>query len=179
MKSRVFAVLASAALAVALVACSPGTRANAQAAGSAQVATHPVSGLKVIPLVVDRGGKKLTFKVELADTPEAQAKGLMFRTELGDFEGMIFPSAVPEARAFWMKNTLIPLDMIFAGPDGVVKTVHENAVPLDETAIPGGPGIYAVLEINGGLARRMGIAPGAELRHPALDQGQALWSCVE
>ena len=78
-----------------------------------------------------------------------------------------------------MKNTLIPLDMIFASPEGRVARIHENAVPHDETLIPGGDGIQYVLEINGGLARRLGIGEGAELRHPAMDQGRALWRCAD
>ena len=83
----------------------------------------------MIDLVVERGSKKLPFKVELAASPEAQARGLMFRTELGDNEGMIFPSAVPEPRSFWMKNTPLSLDIIFIGPDGRIANIAANTVP--------------------------------------------------
>jgi hypothetical protein len=75
-----------------------------------------------------------------------------------------------------MKNTLIPLDMIFADARGVVRRVHENAVPGDLTPIPGGDDILVVLEVNGGMARQLGIAPGTVLRHPSLGQGAA-WPC--
>nr|MCU0912617.1 DUF192 domain-containing protein [Paracoccaceae bacterium] len=85
----------------------------------------------------------------------------------------------PQPVAFWMKNTLIPLDMVFTDAAGVVTKVHENAVPHDLTAIPGGGDVLTVLEINGGLARAIGIAPGAELRHPALPQDAAAWPCDE
>jgi uncharacterized membrane protein (UPF0127 family) len=117
------------------------------------------------------------FTVELADSPEEQAQGLMYRESMPSAAGMLFVFPQPKQATFWMKNTLIPLDMIFADASGRVTRVHSNAIPQDETPIDGGPGVAAVLEINGGLAARMGIAPGAELRHPALDQAQAAWPC--
>lgn len=117
------------------------------------------------------------FTVEVADDPDERARGLMHRESLGASRGMLFLYEAPQRAAFWMRNTLIPLDMIFLDERGVVTRVHENAVPLDETSIDGGPGVLAVLEINGGLAGRMGIAEGAELRHPGLDQTIAAWPC--
>jgi len=78
---------------------------------------------------------------------------------------------------FWMENTLIPLDMLFLDDNGVVQHVHENAIPLDRTGIDGGSGIRYVLEINGGLASVLGLEPGAELRHPVLNQETAAWPC--
>ncbi len=117
------------------------------------------------------------FTVEVADDPDERARGLMHRESLGASRGMLFLYEAPQRVAFWMRNTLIPLDMIFLDERGVVTRVQENAVPLDETAIDGGPGVLAVLEINGGLAGRMGIAEGAELRHPGLDQTIAAWPC--
>lgn len=117
------------------------------------------------------------FNVELADTAQARATGLMNRKTMARSHGMLFLYDSPQHARFWMKNTLIPLDMIFLGPDGVVRRVHENAVPLDTTSIDGGEGVQAVLEINGGMARAMGIAEGSELRHPALDQDLAAWPC--
>ncbi|MDP4033376.1 MAG: DUF192 domain-containing protein [Pseudorhodobacter sp.] len=117
------------------------------------------------------------FSVEVADTPGERAQGLMFRDSLPSAAGMLFVYEQPQRASFWMKNTLIPLDMIFANAAGQVTRVHANAHPRDETAIDGGAGVAVVLEINGGLAARLGIAPGSELRHPALDQAQALWPC--
>jgi uncharacterized membrane protein (UPF0127 family) len=76
-----------------------------------------------------------------------------------------------------MKNTLIPLDMIFADARGVVTRVHANAVPGDLTPVVGGENVQFTLEINGGLAARMGIVEGAELRHPAIAQETAVWPC--
>jgi uncharacterized protein len=118
------------------------------------------------------------FTVEVADDDAERARGLMQRESMPTAAGMLFVYPRAGNVSFWMENTLIPLDMIFADSTGRVKRVHENAVPLDRTPIPGGAGIQYVLEINGGLARRMGIAEGAMLRHPAIDQTVAAFPCV-
>ena len=78
-----------------------------------------------------------------------------------------------------MKNTLIPLDMLFIDETGVVQVLHENAVPHSEKTIDGGRGVKAVLEINGGLAATLGLGVGAEVQHPAFDQELAVWPCGE
>ncbi len=119
----------------------------------------------------------LRFTVEIADTPASRARGLMHRARLASGAGMLFVFERPGRVAFWMKNTLIPLDMIFADPAGRVTRVHAMAVPHDETPIDGGDGVLFVLEINGGLAARLGIVAGAELRHPAIDPAGAAWPC--
>jgi uncharacterized membrane protein (UPF0127 family) len=117
------------------------------------------------------------FNVEVADDPAERAQGLMNRPSMPASAGMLFLYDAPQRATFWMKNTLIPLDMIFLDQTGTVTRVHENAVPLDETNIDGGTGVLAVLEINGGLASAIGIAEGSQLRHPALDQSLAAWPC--
>ena len=129
--------------------------------------------------VVDvRGaGSVARFAVEVADDAEERAQGLMHRARMASSAGMLFVYPTPQRARFWMRNTLIPLDMIFADARGVVTGVHENAVPLDETLIDGGDGVLFVLEINGGLARPLGIGPGSVLRHPAVDQAGAAWPC--
>jgi uncharacterized membrane protein (UPF0127 family) len=124
-----------------------------------------------------QGETTLRFRVEVADDAAERSRGLMYREQLPRFGGMLFVYDAPEPVAFWMKNTLIPLDMLFFDASGRLAAVHENAVPGDLTPIPGGDAIQYVLEINGGAARRLGIVPGAELRHPALDQAQAAWPC--
>ncbi|RIA00230.1 DUF192 domain-containing protein [Cereibacter sphaeroides] len=124
-------------------------------------------------------GATVRFSVEIADTPAERSRGLMHRESLPRSSGMLFLFDAPHRASFWMRNTLIPLDMIFAGPDGTVKVVHSNAVPEDLTPISGGEGIQSVLEINGGLARALGIGPGTVLRHPGLDQSLAAWPCDE
>jgi uncharacterized protein len=118
------------------------------------------------------------FTVELADTNESRAQGLMHRERMARAAGMLFIYDDPTRARFWMKNTLIPLDMIFVDPTGVVQQVHHEAIPHDETTIDGGDGVLMVLEINGGLSRMLGIDAGSELRHPRLDQQHAAWPCT-
>ncbi|MFN4191785.1 MAG: DUF192 domain-containing protein [Tabrizicola sp.] len=118
-----------------------------------------------------------SFAVELADDPAERAQGLMFRESLPPSQGMLFVYATPGRPSFWMKNTLIPLDMIFADATGTVTRVHDNAVPGDLTPIDGGPGVMFVLEINAGLSATLGISPGAVLRHPSIPADQAVWPC--
>ncbi|MDU8929724.1 DUF192 domain-containing protein [Alisedimentitalea sp. MJ-SS2] len=116
------------------------------------------------------------FTVEIADSVRERSRGLMFRDSLPKNGGMLFIYARPTFVSFWMKNTRIPLDMIFLDERGVVRRVHHDAVPGDLKQIPGGPGILAVLEINGGQARAFGIAEGSEMQHRAFDVGAA-WPC--
>ncbi|QDY69235.1 DUF192 domain-containing protein [Qingshengfaniella alkalisoli] len=118
-----------------------------------------------------------SFTVELADTAQERARGLMHRESLGARSGMVFVYDEPQPVSFWMRNTLIPLDMIFIGPDGIVRSVHENAIPHDESPISAGPDILAVLEVNGGTAGRYGIGEGTEIRHPAFDDTSVVWPC--
>ncbi len=117
------------------------------------------------------------FRVEIADDPQERATGLMNREEMSPSAGMLFIYETPQRVAFWMRNTLIPLDMIFMDETGVVQRVHENAVPLDETPIPGGNHIQYVLEINGGMAAQIGIDEGSQMRHPSIPGDIAAWSC--
>jgi uncharacterized protein len=100
------------------------------------------------------------FQVEMAITPEEKERGLMFRRELPEGHGMLFDFFVDQDVAFWMKNTYIPLDMIFIRSDGRILRIAENAQPLSERNIPSGGPVRAVLEVIGGTARKMGIAPG-------------------
>lgn len=116
------------------------------------------------------------FSIELADTPGERSQGLMHRESMPQSAGMLFVYDRPQPVSFWMRNTLIPLDMIFMDATGTVQHIHENAVPLDESGIDGGDDIQFVLEINGGLASRLGIKPGSELRHPAIGS-DAAWTC--
>jgi uncharacterized protein len=121
-------------------------------------------------------GLRESFAVDVADEPAERSLGLMNRPSMPADRGMLFVYPEPRTATFWMKDTLIPLDILFADQAGVVRHIHPMAVPLDTTPIPGGSGVKFVLEINGGLAERLGIAPGAELRHPAVGSGAA-WPC--
>ena len=105
------------------------------------------------------------FNVEVVDTPEGRAKGLMYRTELADDAGMLFDFKQEREVSFWMSNTLIPLDMIFVGADGVVRTIHANARPQDLTSIPSQVPVQFVLEIPGGRAKEIGLKAGDAMEH--------------
>lgn len=117
------------------------------------------------------------FSVEIADTDAERAQGLMNRPSMPRGAGMLFIYPYAQSVSFWMRNTLIPLDMLFVDPEGTVLRIHENAIPLDETGISGGRGVLAVLEINGGMSSDLGIDAGTVLRHPAFDGKNAVWPC--
>ena len=121
---------------------------------------------------------KARFKIEIADDDAERARGLMHVENMPRFEGMLFIYDAPLHAFFWMKNTLIPLDMLFINERGVVTTLHENATPLSEDTINGGQDVLAVLEINGGLARKLGLGVGTVVRHPAFAQDTAAWPCA-
>lgn len=120
---------------------------------------------------------KARFTVEIADDAEEQRVGLMNRPSMPIGSGMLFVYDTPRALSFWMRNTLIPLDMLFIDGAGVVQHIHHEAIPLDETSIFGGDNLTSVLEINGGLARRMGIKVGSQVRHPSYGSETAAWPC--
>lgn len=143
-----------------LAACSPQAGAGAAPTPEAQ-ATHAVSGLRVIPLTITQDGKTHRFRVEVAETAEQQARGLMFRTEMGADEGMIFPNQPPQMRSFWMRNTVLPLDMIFIGPDHRIVNIIANAEPYSLDPRPSAAPVIGVLELIGGRAAELGITPGA------------------
>ena len=148
-------------LLLVLPACSPQAAERSPAPAEQQASVHPVSGLEVIPLTVTSLGKKHTFRVEMARTDEEQARGLMFRTEMGADEGMLFPYDPPRVLSFWMRNTVLSLDLVFIGPDRRVINVAANAVPYSEESIlSDAPGI-AVLELNAGRAAELNIVAGA------------------
>jgi uncharacterized protein len=149
-----------AGLALALAACTPNSSEAGAQSTQGTGAVHPISGLQVVPLKIHRGNKVLTFRVELARTPLEQAKGLMFRTAMGLDEGMVFPFDPPRGASFWMRNTVIPLDLIFIAPDGRISNIAANAVPYDETPLTSTGEAKAVLELNGGRAAQLGIVPG-------------------
>jgi uncharacterized membrane protein (UPF0127 family) len=150
-----------AGLALSLAACS--TQAAPPAAEAASASVHPVSGLDVIPLTIDQNGKTHRFKVEIARTQAEQSQGLMFRTQMEPDEGMIFPTATPQFRSFWMRNTVMSLDLLFIGADGLVSNIAANATPYSEESIPSDGPVVAVLELVGGRAAELGITPGARV----------------
>jgi uncharacterized membrane protein (UPF0127 family) len=156
---------ASLALLIAAVGCSPlaagSNSAQAQASTAAPAAAvHPVSGLAIVPLTVTTASGAHSFKVEVAASFAEQERGLMFRAVMGADEGMIFPMNPPRPVAFWMKNTVIPLDIIFIDANHKVLNVAANAVPYDLTPLPSVGDAAGVLELVGGRAAQLGIKPG-------------------
>jgi uncharacterized membrane protein (UPF0127 family) len=104
--------------------------------------------------------------VEVAATPEQQERGLMFRESMGPDNGMIFPYDPPKQVAFWMHNTVLPLDIIYIGTDHRVLNIAANAVPYSDEPLPSAGLVSAVLELNAGRAAQLGIAPGTEIDWP-------------
>ena len=155
-------ILSIAFAGITLAACSPQPEAEATPTAVAST-THPVSGLPVIPLTVSTPKGKHAFRVEVARSEEEQARGLMFRTELGPDEGMIFPREPADVASFWMKNTPLPLDIIFIGTDHRILNIAARTTPYSLTPVGADGLTSAVLEIPGGRAEELGIGPGAQV----------------
>lgn len=122
-------------------------------------------------------GGRASIRVEVADDVGERAQGLMFVEKMPQMSGMLFVYEVQQPVAFWMKNTLIPLDMIFFDETGKVINVHANARPHDLTPIPSAGPARFVLELNGGMAKRLKIDVGSEMRHPTIPDDIAAWPC--
>jgi uncharacterized membrane protein (UPF0127 family) len=130
------------------------------------IAPAIVPAAELQPLEIATKSGVQVFAVEMATTPEEQAKGLMFRRSLPEGEGMLFDFHQEQPASFWMKNTYIPLDMIFIRADGRILRIAENTVPLSEALVTSGGPVRAVLEVNAGTARKLGIAAGDRVAHP-------------
>ncbi len=107
--------------------------------------------------------------VEIADDDRERARGLMFRRSMPDDEGMLFDFFSEQPESFWMRNTYIPLDMLFIKADGTIDSIAEHATPLSERSIPSKSPVRFVLEINGGLSETLGIKLGDKVSGPAMD----------
>jgi len=106
------------------------------------------------------------FTVEVAETPAQMEQGLMFRRTLAPDAGMLFDYKQPTMATMWMRNTLIPLDMLFVDAQGRIVNIHQRAVPQSLDLIAAAAPVRAVIELNGGTAARLGIAPGDLVQHP-------------
>jgi uncharacterized membrane protein (UPF0127 family) len=133
----------------AAAGCTPGAGAGQSAAGIEQVI-----------LCITSASKTRLFTVEVARTSAQQARGLMFRDAVADNAGMIFPFPEPRVASFWMKNTIIPLDIIFVRPDGTIESIADNTIPYSTIPVESGEPVAAVLELSGGRAAELGIAAG-------------------
>jgi uncharacterized membrane protein (UPF0127 family) len=147
-------------VAAGLAGCSPQPGAQATRAAEADTpARHSESGLAVVPLTVTTATGAHRFLVEVAATPAEQQKGLMFRTAMRPNEGMIFPNSPPQVRSFWMKNTVIPLDIIYIGPDRRVLNIV-SGVPYSTESLPSAGPVINVLELTAGRSSELGLKPG-------------------
>jgi hypothetical protein len=150
-------ILLLTAAAAALIGCSAETQSTAAPPMAAR--TSP-AGLDLIPLEVRSGSRTHRFTVEVARTGEEQAQGLMHRKALAPTAGMLFPFSPARPASFWMKNTLIPLDMIFVRADGTIARIAADTVPLSLTGVGVEEPVAAVLEIPGGRSAQLGIREG-------------------
>lgn len=148
-------------LALALAACSArGPQANDSAVDANAAAPAAATRL---PLLVRSAKGQHRFAVEVAATPEQQEKGLMFRKALDADGGMLFPMDPPRVASFWMKNTVIPLDMLFVRTDGTIAFIGANTQPYSREPVSAGIPVAAVLELRGGRAADLGIRPGDQI----------------
>jgi uncharacterized membrane protein (UPF0127 family) len=111
-------------------------------------------------------GQETPIDVEIAEAPKEKQLGLMFRTDLPEGTGMLFPYGEPQELTMWMHNTYIPLDMVFIRADGVVHRIEKRAEPLSDRVIPSEGPVSAVLELPAGATDRLGLKPGDRVRHP-------------
>ena len=132
--------------------------------GAATKAQSP-SNAGAVLVIVSASGRH-SFDMELAETPAEQERGLMFRQELASNAGMLFDFKQPTMATMWMRNTLIPLDMLFVDATGRIVNIHERAVPQSDAIIAAAAPVRAVIELNGGTAARLGIEPGDRVLFP-------------
>jgi uncharacterized membrane protein (UPF0127 family) len=169
-RARVLALMSvGGALVAGGLVAPPALAWQAKPKPAVATAAKPSAKLDTVEILTMRG--RVKFTVELAVTRAEQERGLMFRKALAPDRGMLFPYNPPRRAAFWMKNTLIPLDIIYIGPDGRVLSIARNAVPHDETPIPSGGPVGGVLEIAGGRAAQLGILPGDRVLNKIFPKG--------
>lgn len=150
---------AAAVLAVAVAIGPAASPAHAQPVQLEDLATFPRTTLEV-----ESGGRRHAFSVWIADSPDRQAQGLMFVRELPADQGMLFPQSRPRPVAFWMKNTFIPLDMVFIDRDWRILRIAKMTKPQSLDVVPSGGPVVAVLELRGGEADRRGFRKGDRIR---------------
>jgi uncharacterized membrane protein (UPF0127 family) len=158
LKSKALLALLAA---LALAACAPASPEPAATPVVEAAAVAPV--LEPLEVVTSHG--PVRFNVAVADDEPERQQGLMFRSVMDENEGMLFDFRKAQPVSFWMKNTLIPLDMIFIGADGRIVNIAANTQPYSLSPVPSDGPVLAVLEIGGGLSAQMGIAPGDRVLH--------------
>lgn len=134
--------------------------------GSGEQDANWLASKPVTPLwVVSQSARCWRFSIWTAQTPQEFTRGLMFVKALPNDAGMLFGLGTEREISMWMRNTYIPLDILFVDADGTIVRIHENAEPFSLDYIPSGQAVYAVLELAGGATRQRGIQPGDRLRH--------------
>jgi uncharacterized protein len=144
----------------------PSGPARAVLAFAALVWSLAAAAQALEPLTIVGQGGRHTFSVEVARNDADRAQGLMYRRSMPADRGMLFDFGRVEPVSMWMRNTYIPLDMLFIRPDGAIARIAENTEPLSTRTVPSGEPVLAVLELNGGTAARLGIKPGDRVEHP-------------
>jgi uncharacterized protein len=138
---------------------------------AAEPAAAALQNFETSSLVIVGAHGRHRFTVELAQTPEQLEQGLMFRPSLAPDAGMLFDFKMPTVATMWMRNTLIPLDMLFVDANGTIVAIRARAVPGSDAIISAGVPVRAVIELNGGTAERLGITPGDRVLHPIFGTG--------
>ncbi len=157
------------ALCAGASACGEKAPATAAIDAAKPVADKPDAVLE--PLSIETAKGSVTFRVEIADDDAERERGLMYRTALAPDRGMLFLFDDAASRAFWMKNTYIPLDILYIGDDGRILSIAARAEPFNETPIPSRGAARGVLEIYGGRAAELGVQVGDRVRHRAFPNG--------
>ncbi|MES3028191.1 MAG: DUF192 domain-containing protein [Pseudomonadota bacterium] len=142
---------------------APAAAPSAPAKAPAGAVGEAPAGFEALETVTPAG--RTRFFVEIADNDAERERGLMFRKSLAPDRGMLFDFHTPREVAFWMRNTLIPLDIIYIRPDGTVLSIARNTTPLSEAPIPSGGPTLGVLELAGGRSAEIGLMPGDRIEH--------------
>jgi len=146
---------------ILLLSCAATIASLSVSSAKAQLQRFATSELTIISATGPH-----RFTIEVAETPAQMEQGLMFRRNMAADAGMLFDYKTPTVATMWMRNTLIPLDMLFVDNQGRIVNVHQRAVPQSLEVIAAAAPVRAVIELNGGTAERLGIAPGDQVRHP-------------
>lgn len=133
--------------------------------GASGWAMQPQPTLPQSDLVIHTAQGPKRFRVELANTDEQRARGLMYRSQMAPDAGMLFDFMREQRVSFWMRNTPLPLDLLFIRADGTILNIHQRAIPFDESGLESAGPVRAVLEVNGGTAARLGVKPGDRVDH--------------